>query len=113
MTTTLAPFIAATSRTTWNQADDGLYVAQRDGDFFGYIDRNDDGSFVAFDRFSSPVGRYATLAAAKASLTTVVSDPINRQRLRTRERLPFVAATWAGLAAVAVAVTAGVLAPGF
>lgn len=113
MTTTLAPFVAAATRTTWNEADDGLYVAQRDGDFFGYIDRNDDGSYVAFDRFSSPVGRYASLAAAKASLTTVVSDPVNRRRLRARERIPFVVATWAGLTAIAAAVTAGVLFPGF
>lgn len=113
MTTTLAPFVTTSARTTWNQVDGGLYVAQRDGDFFGYIDSNDDGSFVAFDRFSSPVGRYTTLAAAKASLTTVVSDPVNRRRLRTRERIPFIAATWTGLAAIAVAVTAGVLLPGF
>lgn len=113
MTTTIAPFVPTSSRTIWNQAEEGLYVAQRDGDFFGYIDRNDDGSFVAFDRFSSPVGRYATLTSAKASLTTVVSDPVNRQRLRTRERIPFIAATWAGLTAAAVAVTAGVLLPGF
>lgn len=53
----------------WASVEDGFHVGSRDGNFLGYIDRQPDGRFLACDMFSRPVGHFADLRAAMASLT--------------------------------------------
>jgi hypothetical protein len=105
-TVTLAPL----SGLTWTEVEPGFHVASRSGDFGGFVERTSDGSFVAFDEYSSPIGRYASLPAAQRSLSTTLS-PANEQRRRRRGRLARTAALAAGSVASTLLLTAGVMAP--
>ncbi|MFJ6654075.1 hypothetical protein ACIQLJ_14890 [Microbacterium sp. NPDC091313] len=94
----------------WTEVEHGFHVAHRGDAFAGYVDTTSDGSFVAFDEFSTPIGRYATLGEAQRSLRTTAS-PANE---RTRARLTHIrrhAAVIAGGVAGAMLLTAGVLSP--
>ncbi|GAA1245309.1 hypothetical protein JOF42_003416 [Microbacterium phyllosphaerae] len=46
------------SRPLWASVADGFYVGSRDGSFLGYIDRQADGAWRAFDTASRPLGDY-------------------------------------------------------
>lgn len=86
--------------TTVAQVDQGFYVASREGEFIGYIDTTADGCFVAFDGRSTPIGRYATLADAKAALF----DPpviVREKRARVGHAMTVAAASVAGFTAIA------------
>ncbi|MGP3535337.1 hypothetical protein ACTU3I_11130 [Microbacterium sp. RD1] len=94
----------------WSEVERGFHVAYRGDAFAGFVETTPDGSFVAFDEFSSPIGRYGTLAHARSSLSTTTS-PGNDRRRRRMQRARRAVAALAGGAAGALLLTAGVLAP--
>lgn len=95
-------------RITWAKVERDLHVASRDGEYVGMVEATADGWFVAFDGWSTPIGRYPDLRAAKASLRSTES-PRNVRRRRVRHRAAVTAATVSGAAAASLALTAGVL----
>ncbi|GAB2707432.1 hypothetical protein BKA24_000826 [Microbacterium marinum] len=61
------PSDAALSRpagVVWARVEHGFHLASGAGDFLGYVDRQADGVFVAFDMRSQPVGRFGDLVSA-------------------------------------------------
>lgn len=68
-----------TAGTVWSRVEDGFHVGSRDGNFLGYIERQRDGRFTAFDMRSHAVGTFAELVAAmrtlSASPSAVAGDP--------------------------------------
>lgn len=105
-TLTLAPL----SGLTWTEVEPGFHVASRGGEFGGFVERTADGSFVAFDEYSSPIGRFTGLSEAQGSVTTTTT-PANERRRRRLARTGRVAALAAGGVAGTLLLTAGVLAP--
>lgn len=97
-------------RPTWARVDSGFYVASRDGEFVGSVDRSPDGSYLAFDSRSTPVGRYDTLEAAQRAAESIKSPDERRRARRVTRTLQRVAAG-SGLVAGGMALTAGALAP--
>ena len=66
--TTASPHVShRTSRATWRQADDGLWVASLDGDYLGLVTSHPAGYEVS-DRFARPVGYASTWPQATALL---------------------------------------------
>lgn len=57
--------------TTWAKVDTGFHVASRAGAFVGTVDENADGTFVASDARSTPIGRYLTLKDAQRAVDDV------------------------------------------
>ncbi|CAH0236186.1 hypothetical protein [Microbacterium sp. Bi128] len=107
---TVASFPALThARVMWAKVDSGFWVAHRDGEYFGCVDRVA-GGFVARDAHGVPIGRYDELEIAKSSLRST-TDPVNTAQRRRTERAVVILATAAGSAAMAFALTAGALAP--
>lgn len=53
----------------WARVEDGFHVGSRRGEFLGYIERQSDGAFVAFDMHSRPAGRFPLLTHAMNALT--------------------------------------------
>lgn len=66
----------AASRPLWASVADGFYVGSRDGSFLGYVDRQQDGSWRAFDAASRTVGDFSDHHRAMAAVTEAgpVSD---------------------------------------
>lgn len=108
--TTVAPSLRSFAALRWSEVEPDFHVGARDGEFVGYVDTNADGTFVAFDGHSTAVGRFRTLADAKASLLTT-DHPANVRRDRLARRVMLGVATGAGSIAAGLALTAGVLAP--
>lgn len=48
----------------WACVEEGFHVGSRRGDFLGYVDRQPDGRYRAFDARSLHLGDFATLPAA-------------------------------------------------
>lgn len=55
---------------TWARVEDGFHVGSRRGDFLGYVDRQSDGSYLAFGPRSEVVGRFDVLVAAMTAVTS-------------------------------------------
>lgn len=108
--TALLPLEAPASGLRWTEVEHGFHVAHRGDAFAGYVDTTPDGSFVSFDEFSTPIGRYETLASAQRSLRSTTS-PANARARRRMQRLRRHAAVAAGGVAGVLLLTAGVLAP--
>lgn len=53
---------------TWTEVEPGFFVANRAGEFVGYIDTATTGEHTAFDGTSALIGRYPALAAAQAAI---------------------------------------------
>ncbi|MFN3950093.1 hypothetical protein [Microbacterium sp.] len=53
----------------WARVEEGFHVGSRMGVFLGYIDRQPDGVFLAYDGASRVVGRFRALTAAMAAVT--------------------------------------------
>ena len=104
-----APASIVSARVMWAKVDSGFWVANRGGEYFGCVDAVA-GGFVARDAHGVPIGRYDALDAAKSSLRST-THPANAARRRRLERAPLVVATAAGSTALALALTAGALAP--
>lgn len=94
----------------WREVEPGFHIASRGGEFAGFVEVTSDGSHVAFDEFSTPIGRFPDLRAARSSLSTTASPTNERRRARLR-RIRQTAAAVAGGVAGTLALTAGVLAP--
>jgi hypothetical protein len=94
----------------WNEVEPGFHVANREGEFAGYVDVNVDGTAVAFDHHSSPIGRFRDVASAQASLLST-PHPANARREQRATRLGMGLAAASGALAATLALTAGVLAP--
>ena len=66
----------------WSRVEEGFHVASARGAFLGYIDREADGTYWAYNGRSRPVGRFPGLVAAMAAVThahtqaTAVVDPV-------------------------------------
>jgi len=106
---TATPTALATARILWAKVDTGFWVAHRGGEYFGCVDQVA-GGFVSRDAHGVPVGRYDSLDAAKASLRST-THPANVSRRRRLERATVLTATGVGGTALALALTAGALAP--
>lgn len=102
-----APLTAA--RVLWAKVDTGFWVAHRGGEYFGCVDQVA-GGYVSRDAHGVPVGRYDALDAAKASLRST-THPANVSHRRRLERATVLTATGVGGTALALALTAGALAP--
>lgn len=57
------------SDTLWSTVEDGFHVCSQAGTFLGYIDRQTDGSYLAFDGQSSRIGVYLDRAQAMVAVT--------------------------------------------
>ena len=99
------------ARATWARVDSGVHVASRDGEFLGYIDQAADGSFLAFDGRSTPVGRYDALRDAKRAVLSVDAAQSAKPRSSRTRRVFERAAAVTGIVAGGVALTAGAVAP--
>lgn len=103
------------ARATWARVDAGFHVASRAGEFLGYVDRSADGSYLAFDGRSTPVGRYDTLRDAQRAVITTDAVTATTRRgsvLSRRSRRAFErAAVVSGVVAGGLALTAGAVAP--
>ncbi|WP_435744987.1 hypothetical protein [Microbacterium sp. PMB16] len=62
------------SGVLWACVEEGFHVGSRGGDFLGYVDRQSDGSYSAFDARSRPIGTFPTLDDATAAVST--SQPV-------------------------------------
>ena len=60
---------------TWSQVEDDFYVGSRNGEFLGYIDREETGAYVACDQFSRVRGTYDSLTDAIAALEAAPETP--------------------------------------
>ncbi|MGC0369187.1 hypothetical protein [Microbacterium sp. SLBN-111] len=66
----------------WSRVEEGFHVASARGAFLGYIDREADGTYWAYNGRSRPVGRFPGLVAAMAAVThahtqaAAVADPV-------------------------------------
>ncbi len=108
--TAVLPPITLPAGLRWTEVEQGFHVAHRGEAFAGFVETTPDGSFVAFDEFSSPIGRYRDLAEAQRSLRSTLSPANERRRARLR-RVRRTAAVVTGGVAGAMLLTAGVLAP--
>ncbi|KQM40258.1 hypothetical protein [Microbacterium sp. Leaf203] len=106
---TATPTALATARILWAKVDTGFWVAHRGGEYFGCVDQVA-GGFVSRDAHGVPVGRYDSLDTAKASLRST-THPANVSRRRRLEQATVLTATGVGGTALALALTAGALAP--
>jgi len=106
---TATPTALATAGILWAKVDTGFWVAHRGGEYFGCVDQVA-GGFVSRDAHGVPVGRYDSLDTAKASLRST-THPANVSRRRRLERATVLTATGVGGTALALALTAGALAP--
>lgn len=106
---TASPTALTTARVLWAKVDTGFWVAHRGGEYFGCVDQVA-GGFVSRDAHGVPVGRYDGLDTAKSSLRST-THPANLTRRRRLERATVLTATGVGGTALALALTAGALAP--
>lgn len=97
-------------RTSWSQVDDGFYVANRGGQFVGYIDTRPGGSFVAFDGTSALLGEFATLTTAQQAVSSSPAPPVRTDRVPELRGMLTATVTGAiALALLAVGAVAGLL----
>ncbi|APF34934.1 hypothetical protein C1N74_14490 [Microbacterium sp. SGAir0570] len=52
----------------WARVEDGFHVGSRTGEFVGYIDRQPDGRYLAYDSRSACAGAFVELTAAMRAL---------------------------------------------
>ncbi|WP_091233908.1 hypothetical protein [Microbacterium sp. 3J1] len=57
-----------TSDVLWACVEEGFHVGSRGGDFLGYVDRQPDGTYRAFEAHSALVGDFPTLHDATAAV---------------------------------------------
>ena len=61
----------------WARVEEGFHVASAHGVFLGYIDREADGTYMAYNGRSRPVGRFPGLVAAMAAVAHAHGDASN------------------------------------
>lgn len=57
------------SDVLWACVEEGFHVGSRGGDFLGYVDRQSDGRYVAFDARSHAIGSFASLDEATSAVS--------------------------------------------
>lgn len=62
------------SHVLWACVEEGFHVGSRRGDFLGYVDRQPDGGYRAFDARSRPQGDFPTLAAATSAVEQLMVE---------------------------------------
>lgn len=62
------------SHVLWACVEEGFHVGSRDGDFLGYVDRQPDGRYRAFDARSAVIGDFAALADATAAVSAATGS---------------------------------------
>lgn len=62
------------SAVIWARVEEGFHVASARGAFLGYVDREADGTYLAYNGRSRPVGRFPGLVAAMAAVTNSHAD---------------------------------------
>ncbi|MCI1020461.1 hypothetical protein HWD99_17680 [Microbacterium sp. C5A9] len=68
-------------RPLWASVADGFYVGSREGSFLGYIDRQPDGAWRAFDAASRVLGDHADHHRAMAAVTAgAEADAVEREQ---------------------------------
>jgi len=80
----------------WARVEEGFHVGSRNGVFLGYLDREADGSYLAYNGRSRLVGRFPTLVAGMAAVTSATVDPrpvpsdeeVVLRQVRTDRELP-------------------------
>lgn len=55
-------------RVVWARVDDGFYVGSLPGSFLGCIDRQADGTFLALDVHTQPIGVFPDLDRAMTAV---------------------------------------------
>lgn len=95
---------------TWATVDTDLHVVSRAGEYLGYVERANDGSYLAFDGRATPVGRYDELRDAQRAVLSV-PDPETVSIRREAQRVYQRAAAVSGVIAGTFALTAGAVAP--
>jgi len=58
----------------WARVEEGFHVGSRNGVFLGYLDREADGSYLAYNGRSRLVGRFPTLVAGMAAVTSATIE---------------------------------------
>ena len=56
------------TEATWARVEDDFYVGSRNGQFLGYVEREEGGAFVARNMYSQVVGEYPTLNEARRAV---------------------------------------------
>jgi hypothetical protein len=56
------------SDVLWACVEEGFHVGSRGGDFLGYVDRQSEGAYVAFDARSQVIGSFPVLGEATAAV---------------------------------------------
>nr|WP_201471062.1 hypothetical protein [Microbacterium hydrocarbonoxydans] len=72
-------------RPLWASVADGFYVGSREGSFLGYVDRQADGVWRAFDAASRAIGDYVDHHRAMAAVTSTVTVGAHTERVESRE----------------------------
>ena len=68
-----APVLPATGGALWASVADGFYVGSDAGSFLGYVDRQPDGRWRAFDAVSRVIGDFPDHHAAIAATTEAMT----------------------------------------
>jgi hypothetical protein len=102
-----APLIPIRRAVRWDQVEAGFRVGTRDGEYIGFIETTPDGTFVAVDGRSTPVGRFYSLKEAQRALTEV--ERMGSPRGRAVEDVARRLATASGLVAATMMVSAGAM----
>lgn len=61
---------SSSSDVLWACVEEGFHVGSRGGDFLGYVDRQPDGRYSAFDARSQTLGSFATLEEATSTVSS-------------------------------------------
>jgi len=105
-TTSVRPSLGHAVR--WDEVEPGLRVGTRRGEYLGFIERTVYGTFVAFDGFSTPVGRYDSLREAQRAVVEV--ERMGKRRPgASAEMMTRRLATASGLVAATLMLSAGTL----
>ncbi|MDN3495159.1 hypothetical protein QL996_04410 [Planococcus sp. APC 4015] len=62
------------SDVVWAKVDDGFYVGSLPGRFLGCIDKQPDGTFIALDVYSRPIGTFARLDHAMTAVLDATKE---------------------------------------
>ena len=92
-------------RTIWSEVDDGFFVANRDGEFVGSVDRTGVGRFAASDGRSACIGLYDTLIEAQRAVLGAENAPV---RARSTSAHTALVATVTGSLATMLLIAAAV-----
>jgi len=65
------------SDVLWACVEDGFHVGSRGGDFLGYVDRQPNGTYRAFDARSTPIGDHPSLAEATTAVTATTAESVS------------------------------------